>query len=160
MYLITYSYEIHLKCIIIPQYQFSSVAQSCLTPFDPMNRSMPGLPVHHQLLEFTQTHVHWIGDACIDLKIFQNSLKILNYFHIIYFEVTFNFPSYRKPILNSLDTQYSSLFYQHFLTCLWIFLTTLIEINNKIPWYHFNGRKWRGTKEPLDEVKEETERLV
>ena len=37
---------------------FNSVAQSCLTLCDPMNRSMPGLPVHHQLLEFTQTHVH------------------------------------------------------------------------------------------------------
>ena len=37
--------------------QFSSVAQSCLTLFDPMNCSMPGLPVHHQLLESTQTHV-------------------------------------------------------------------------------------------------------
>ena len=43
--------------------QFSSVAQSCLTLCDPMNRSMPGLPVHHQLLEFSQTHVHWVGDA-------------------------------------------------------------------------------------------------
>ena len=43
--------------------QFSSVAQSCPTPCDPMNRSTPGLPVHHQLLEFTQTHVHWVGDA-------------------------------------------------------------------------------------------------
>ena len=43
--------------------QFSSVAQSCLTLCDPMNRSMPGLPVHHQLLEFTQTHIHWVGDA-------------------------------------------------------------------------------------------------
>ena len=43
--------------------QFSSVAQSCLTLCDPMNRSMPGLPVHHQLLEFTQTHVHRVGDA-------------------------------------------------------------------------------------------------
>ena len=38
--------------------QFSSVTQSCLTLCDPMNRSMPGLPVHHQLPEFTQTHVH------------------------------------------------------------------------------------------------------
>ena len=38
--------------------QFSSVAQSCLTLCDPMNRSTPGLPVHHQLSEFTQTHVH------------------------------------------------------------------------------------------------------
>ena len=37
---------------------FSSVAQSCLTLCNPMNRSTPGLPVHHQLPEFTQTHVH------------------------------------------------------------------------------------------------------
>ena len=41
----------------------SSVAQSCPTLCNPMNRSMPGLPVHHQLLEFTQTHVHRICDA-------------------------------------------------------------------------------------------------
>ena len=43
--------------------QSSSVAQSCPTLCDPMNRSTPGLPVHHQLLEFTQTHVHRVGDA-------------------------------------------------------------------------------------------------
>ena len=43
--------------------QFSSVAQSCPALCDPMNRSTPGLPVHHQLSEFTQTHVHWVGDA-------------------------------------------------------------------------------------------------
>ena len=43
--------------------QFSSVAQSCLTLCDPMNCSTPGLPVHHQLLEFTQTHVHRVGDT-------------------------------------------------------------------------------------------------
>ena len=43
--------------------QFSSVAQWCLTLCDPMNRSMPGLPVHHQLPEFTQTHVHRVSDA-------------------------------------------------------------------------------------------------
>ena len=43
--------------------QFSSVAQSRLTHCNPMNRITPGLPVHHQLLEFTQSHVHWVGDA-------------------------------------------------------------------------------------------------
>ena len=43
--------------------QFSSVAQSCLTLCDPMNCSTPGLPVHHQLPEFTQTPVHRVGDA-------------------------------------------------------------------------------------------------
>ena len=43
--------------------QFSSVAQSRPTLCDPMNHSMPGLPVYHQLLESTQNHVHWVGDA-------------------------------------------------------------------------------------------------
>ena len=43
--------------------QFSSVVQSYPTPCDPMNCSMPGLPVHHQRPEFTQTHVHRVGDA-------------------------------------------------------------------------------------------------
>ena len=43
--------------------QFSPVAQSCLTHYDPMNRSTRGLPVHHQLPEFTQTHVHRVSDA-------------------------------------------------------------------------------------------------
>ena len=44
-------------------FQLSSITQSCMTLCDPMDCSMPGLPVHHQLLEFTQTHVHWVGDA-------------------------------------------------------------------------------------------------
>ena len=43
--------------------QFSSVTQSCPTLCNPMNRSTPGLPVHHQLPEFTQSHVHWVSDA-------------------------------------------------------------------------------------------------
>ena len=42
---------------------FSSVAQSCPILCDPTNHSTPGLPVHHQLHEFTQTHVQWVGDA-------------------------------------------------------------------------------------------------
>ena len=41
----------------------SSVAHSCPTPCDPMNCSIPGLPVYHKLLEFTQTHVHRLSDA-------------------------------------------------------------------------------------------------
>ena len=44
-------------------YQFSSVTQSCPILSDPMDCSTPGLPVHHQFLEFTQTHVHWVSDA-------------------------------------------------------------------------------------------------
>ena len=45
--------------------QFSSVAQTCPTLCDPMNHSMPGLPVHHKLPEFTQTHVHRVVDAIL-----------------------------------------------------------------------------------------------
>ena len=50
--------------VTLPQFsQFSSVTQSCPTLCDPMNCSTPGLPVHHQLPEFTQTYVHRVGDA-------------------------------------------------------------------------------------------------
>ena len=52
-----YIYKIYL------QHQFSSVAQSCSTLCDPMDCSMLGFPVHHQLLELAQTHVHRVGDA-------------------------------------------------------------------------------------------------
>ena len=48
---------------ILPSVHFSSVAQSCLTLCNPMNCSTPGFPVHHQLPELIQTHVHWVGDA-------------------------------------------------------------------------------------------------
>ena len=47
----------------VDKVQFSSVAQSCPTLCDPMNRSTPGIPVHHQLPELTQTHVHQVSDA-------------------------------------------------------------------------------------------------
>ena len=47
----------------ITSVQFSSVTQSCPTPCNPMNRSTPGLPVHYQLPEFTQTHIHRVSDA-------------------------------------------------------------------------------------------------
>ena len=52
-----------LKTLYHRSVQFSSVAQSCPTLCDPMNCSTPGLPVYHQLPEFTQTHVHRVGDA-------------------------------------------------------------------------------------------------
>ena len=53
----------YLYIYIYSSVQFISVAQSCPTLCDPMNGSTPGLPVHHQLPEFTQTHVHRVGDA-------------------------------------------------------------------------------------------------
>ena len=49
--------------ICFSKYQIRSVAQSCPTLCDPMNHSTPGLPVHHQLPEFTQTHIHRVSDA-------------------------------------------------------------------------------------------------
>ena len=61
------TFHIHQKlsivCQIVTSVYFSSVAQLCLTLWDPKDCSMPGLPVHHQLLEFAQTHVHWVGNA-------------------------------------------------------------------------------------------------
>ena len=51
-----------VKTMVFPV-QFSSFAQLCPTLCNPMNCSTPGLHVHHQLPEFTQTHVHWVGDA-------------------------------------------------------------------------------------------------
>ena len=57
--------EAHEKMLKITNcsVQFSSVTQSCPTLCDPMNHSTPGLPVHHHLPEFTQTHLHRVGDA-------------------------------------------------------------------------------------------------
>ena len=52
-----------LNTVLEASVQFSSVTQSCPTLCDPMNRSTPGLPVHHHLPEFTQTHVHRVRDA-------------------------------------------------------------------------------------------------
>ena len=56
-------FDIRVLLFYIFIHQFSSVTQSCLTLCNPMNHSTPGLPVHHQLPEFTQTHVHWVSDA-------------------------------------------------------------------------------------------------
>ena len=52
-----------MKVKEVSESQFSSVTQSCPTLCDPMNRSTPGLPVHHQVPESTQTHVHRVGDT-------------------------------------------------------------------------------------------------
>ena len=62
----------------ISSVQFSSVAQSCLTLFDPMDCSTPGLPVHQQLPELTQTHVHQVRDETPWTAARQASLSITN----------------------------------------------------------------------------------
>ena len=79
---------------IIRSDQIRSVTQSCPTLCDPMNRSTPGLPVHHQLPKFTQTHVHWVSDAIqpphplsspsllgFNLSQHQGLFKWVNFFH-------------------------------------------------------------------------------
>ena len=55
--------KLELANLVLHLQLSSSVAQSCPTICNPMDHSTPGLPVHHQLLEFTQTHVHQVGDA-------------------------------------------------------------------------------------------------
>ena len=62
-YLSIMSYNFLCTVLLSPSVQFSSVTQLVPTLCDPMNRSTPGLPVHHQLPEFTQTHVHQVRDA-------------------------------------------------------------------------------------------------
>ena len=65
----TECWAVLFHCCILGQWSYcplclvNSVAQSCPTLCDPMDCSMPGLPVHHHLPEFTQTHLHWISDA-------------------------------------------------------------------------------------------------
>ena len=62
-FIVIVKYWLFSLCYTIYLCQFNSVTQSCPTLCDPVNRSMPGLPVHHQLPEFTQTHVHQVSDA-------------------------------------------------------------------------------------------------
>ena len=61
--LASYMMETSVRKVYLSSVQLSSVAQSCPTLCDPMNHTTPGLPVHHQLLEFTQTHIHQVGDT-------------------------------------------------------------------------------------------------
>ena len=61
IYSIQYIYSINKLNKLFNTYQFSSSAQSCMHLCDPMDYSTPGLPVHHQLLKLTQTHVCWVG---------------------------------------------------------------------------------------------------
>ena len=63
LWLASFTIILFSRFIHVGSVQFSSVTQSCSTLCDLMDCSMPGLPFHHQLLELTQTHVHWVGDA-------------------------------------------------------------------------------------------------
>ena len=70
--------------------QFSSVIQSCLTLCNLMDCSMPGLPVHHQLPELTQTHVHWVGDTIQSAH--SLSSPVIPFSHLQSFPASVSFP--------------------------------------------------------------------
>ena len=92
---------------MIVSVQFSSVVQLCPTLCDPMNHSTPGLPVHHQLREFTQTHVHRVGD-CIQPShpLSQEVAKVLNFsFSISPFNEHPRLISFRMDWLDLLAVQ-------------------------------------------------------
>ena len=63
LYFFTIRSSLTVDFYFLNRIQFSSVTQLCLTLCNPMDCSVPGLPVHHQLPEFTQTHIHWVSDA-------------------------------------------------------------------------------------------------
>ena len=105
--------------------QFSSVVQRGLTLCNPMDCSTPGLPVHHQLLEFTQTHVHWVGDAiqpphplsspsspAFSLSQHQGLFKWVSSLHrwLKYWSFSFNIsPSNEHPVLISFRMDWLGL---------------------------------------------------
>ena len=78
--------------------QIRSVAQSCPTLCDPMNRSTPGLPVHHQLPEFTETHVHRVSDA-IQPKVWVFSQDVTKNLDELFGQLNNNTPSSSRGVL-------------------------------------------------------------
>ena len=108
-----------------PSVQFSSVDQLCLTICNPMDCSTPGLPVHHQLPELTQTYVHWVGDAIKSfhplsslspptsvfpsIRVFSNE-SVLHFRSPKYWSFSFNIsPSNEHPVLISFRTDWLDL---------------------------------------------------
>ena len=99
--------------------EFSSVTQSCPTLCDPMDHSMPGLPVHHQLQEFTQTHAHWVGDAIQQSHPLSSpSPPVLN---LSQHQVLFQRVSSLHQVAKVLDFQLQHQSFQ------WIFKTDFLE---------------------------------
>ena len=111
--------KIDVKALCKLSVQFSSVAQSCPTLCDPVDCSTPGLPVHHQLPEFTQTHVHWVGDAI------QPSPPLLSpsppTFNLSQHQGLFKWVSSSNQVAKVLEFQLQHQFFQ------WIFRTDFLE---------------------------------
>ena len=99
-------------------FQFSSVTQLCLTLFDPMDCSLQSFAVHHQLLELTQTHVHWVSDAI------QPSHPLLSRspppFNLSQYQGLFKWVSSSHQVAKVLEFQLQQQSFQ------WIFRTGLL----------------------------------
>ena len=119
-------YLIRTALALMSSVQFSSVTQSCLTLCDPMDHSTPGLPVHHQLLESNQTHLHWVGEAiqpshplsslsppAFKLSQHQGLFKWVSFSHQVAKVLSFSFnisPSNEHPGLISFKMDWLDLF--------------------------------------------------
>ena len=80
--LLQFGFFLFLFLLWFSSVQFISVAQLCPTLWDPTDWSIPGLPVHHQLLELTQIHVHWVGDAIQPFHSLSSPSPAFNLSHI------------------------------------------------------------------------------
>ena len=109
---------VNFLCVCQSSVQFSSVAQLCPTLCNPMDCSKPGLPVPHQLLEITQTHVHWLGDAI------QPSHPLLSssppVFNLSQHQGLFKLVSSSHQVAKVLEFQLQHQFFQ------WIFRTDFL----------------------------------
>ena len=123
-----YIYTFH--CIHV-SVQFSSVAQSCPTHCNPMDCTMPGLPVHHQLPEFTQTHVHHVNDA-IQPSLLLSSPS-LPAFYFSQHQGLFQWAGSSHQVAKVLKFQLQHQFFQWIFSKYWfpIGLTGLISLQFK-----------------------------
>ena len=92
--------------------QFSSVAQLCLTLCDPMDCNTPGFPVHRQLPELTQTHVHWVGDAIQPSH--PLSFPSSPAFNLSQHQGLFKWVSSLHQVARAMEFQLQPYFYQYF----------------------------------------------
>ena len=113
-----HSLEVTAKDVINLSVQFSSVTQPCPTLCDPMDCSMTGLPVHHQLPEFTQIHVHWVSDAIQPFH--PLSAPSLPAFNLSSHQGLFWWVSSSHQVAKILEFQLQHLFFQ------WIFRTDFL----------------------------------
>ena len=99
-------------------YQFSLVAQSCLTLYDPMDYSMPGFPIHHQLLELAQTHIHQVGDV---IQLSHPLLSPSPVFNLSQHQGLFQWVSSSYQVAKVLELQHQSF--------QWLFSTDVLRID-------------------------------